>query len=231
MCTRKFDQMSVSAWTDSENTSPGLEVNGVEKGGPLYFGGSTEITAVARAKRCGRAVCGVLIVLAAHIPFVWLWMSNFRTDYARSAERNIEVRIIAAVRQPLATSVTLLPARLEIVPAPDIQIEEPPAQASLISGGVDSTEVLPPRPDPIHHIPPTLPASLGAAGAVQVVLRVLVLADGSVSTAQIVTSSGRKPIDAFAIQFVQEHWRFLPATVSGRAIEDWTTAVMRFATT
>jgi len=90
--------------------------------------------------------------------------------------------------------------------------------------------VLAPRPDPLRvNLPPTA-AQVGAkgVGVVAVLLKILVMPDGSVSAATIVNSSGQADADRAAIGFVKANWRFIPAMLNGTAIQYWTTVAVPF---
>ncbi|HEX4077320.1 MAG TPA: energy transducer TonB [Rhizomicrobium sp.] len=76
---------------------------------------------------------------------------------------------------------------------------------------------------------PELPHTLGSyIMAVSLELRILVLPDGSVRDARIVRSTGQGEIDRIAIQTVEDSWRYLPASINGKAIGAWTTIIVRF---
>jgi protein TonB len=96
---------------------------------------------------------------------------------------------------------------------------------------VGIAEKLAPRLDPRHiNARPELPHTLGSyVMALSLELRILVLPDGSVGDAQIVRSTGQGEIDQIAIETVKASWHYLPASINGKPIEAWTTAMVRFA--
>ncbi len=53
-----------------------------------------------------------------------------------------------------------------------------------------------------------------------VVLRVLVRSDGSAGTVEVKSSSGFSRLDQAAVDAVKT-WRFNPATVDGKPIDEW----------
>lgn len=65
---------------------------------------------------------------------------------------------------------------------------------------------------------PRLSRRFGEQG--KVVLRLLILASGSVAKAEIETSSGYKRLDQAALEAIR-NWRYLPAKQDGVAIEYW----------
>ena len=66
-----------------------------------------------------------------------------------------------------------------------------------------------------HTVPPYPPIArrIGAEG--KVILRLTVSADGRVTQADVVTSSGRGDTDEAAQQWILEHWRYKPALSDG----------------
>lgn len=92
--------------------------------------------------------------------------------------------------------------------------------------------ILPPRPDPqLPNAAPALPPDahgLAASGPVIVVIRAMVLENGSIGDASVADSCGRRELDAFALRQVKEHWHFLPAVSNGRAVRNWVTVEVLF---
>ena len=112
-----------------------------------------------------------------------------------------------------------------------------------------SGPVLPPAPPPVLTPPVLLTEPAQAAGAGdrqiilergqltthlrsearegRVVLRILVLADGSVARAEIARSSGQNGLDQAAVMAVWS-WQFAPATRDGTPIDAWVLVPVRF---
>ncbi|MDQ7842486.1 MAG: energy transducer TonB [Armatimonadota bacterium] len=67
--------------------------------------------------------------------------------------------------------------------------------------------------------------TLAAEGTV--VVRLLVLADGSVGRSEVVSSSGHPVLDQAALS-ASLGWRFRPATRDGRPIDAWAIVPVRF---
>jgi protein TonB len=110
----------------------------------------------------------------------------------------------------------------------------PPAQEPSRIATVD-----PPRPPPIvftparalpatHTIPDYPPVSrrLGEQGTLR--LRVAITADGTVSDAQIESSSGHQRLDQAAVEWVKTHWRYEPAREGAKAVASTALAVVTF---
>lgn len=176
-----------------------------------------------RSSRVG----GIALIGALHVGFLLLLASSLQTHVAATWIPEIQARIINVSHPDSTPSLKLISPQADVIPAPDIRIETPEL-ADTISA-VDASQILAPRPDPVHHnVTPSLPGTLALQRAAQVVLRVLVLPDGSILQADIVTSSGQSRIDDFAAQYARAHWRYLPALLGDRPIQYWTTVIMRF---
>lgn len=83
--------------------------------------------------------------------------------------------------------------------------------------------MIPPRIDREHsNITPDYPLTskrLGEEG--RVLVRVLILANGSAEEVQVLKSSGYPRLDSAAVEHVQRDWRFVPARLHGEAIAAW----------
>jgi protein TonB len=64
-----------------------------------------------------------------------------------------------------------------------------------------------------------------------VLLRLAINADGQVSDAEIVRSSGYDELDEAAAIWVKAHWRYLPALQNGQPVAATTTALVTFRLT
>jgi TonB family protein len=183
----------------------------------------------SRHDRTGRCL-SVGVVAVVHLLLLWLLLTNGMVRPTETAARNLQAFIVNSPRSESSPPPELAKPFQDFVPAPDIQIELPPAPTAVAEiDRAAMSQLLPPRPDPSHPNPaPVLPQSLqGHAGAAEIVLRILVLPDGSIGEAQIAKSSGQPQLDVFAAQFAQANWRFAPAMIGGRPLQDWTTVLMR----
>lgn len=79
-----------------------------------------------------------------------------------------------------------------------------------------------------HTIPPypSLDTRLGHEG--QVLLNISLDADGAITDASIVKSSGYEGLDEAAVVWVKSHWRYKPATKGGVAVPSTTRATVVF---
>ena len=110
----------------------------------------------------------------------------------------------------------------DIVIARDTPDAAPPALAASL--------VLAPRPDPEHPNPGfTTGQDEQGQSSGSVILKILVLADGSIADAMVQKTSGRPETDQSAIAFVKAQWKFLPALLEGNPIRYWTTVAVRLS--
>jgi protein TonB len=113
---------------------------------------------------------------------------------------------------------------IQIAPDPNaqsiqVQPQQQPVQATDSSAsGMSSTHTTPPYPPMARR--------LGQQGTV--ILSITVAADGSVSAAQVATSSGFPELDQTALAWVKGHWRYKPATQGGVAVPSNTQAAVKF---
>jgi periplasmic protein TonB len=178
------------------------------------------------------------LVLALHVVLIWLLASQLAQPMGLPGTKPYtQVALIASVlpSQPkpypvpepqFATAITS-----EVTP-PNIEIQETaPATGSI--GTTPAATILPPRPDPaIRNVNPALPTAFAkTANRAEVLLTILVNADGSIGEARVVKSCGVALLDQLAQTFAKANWRFRPATANGEAVSDWTTVMVKFAPT
>lgn len=133
-----------------------------------------------------------------------------------------------SIPQPIRLSSEFTNPETVIVPEPDIVVND---GAEPAVAATPMTQKIPPRPDGSQpHELPSLPEQYRAfASTASLMLRILILRDGSIGEADVAQSSGAQELDAFVCGFVRANWHYLPATVSGEPVEDWMTVVVRFA--
>ncbi len=98
------------------------------------------------------------------------------------------------------------------VPTAPEQPATPPVSAA--ASGINSTHTTPPYPDMARRN--------GVQGTVR--LHISVTAQGTVSNATVVMSSGNAELDANAVSWVIGHWKYKPALASGFAVASETDA-------
>jgi protein TonB len=183
-----------------------------------------------------RRYAAFAMVAAIHVAVLWMLATGMHFQAVAPANNGTELQMNllspnlggnGTPAPPLDW--TFLEPEQVIVPEPQIAIESKWEIANGI-GAVGVTQKLAPRLDP-HHVNalPELPHTLGSyIMALSIELRILVLPDGSVDDARIVHSTGQGEIDQIAIETVKDSWRYLPASINGKAIEAWTTVIVRF---
>ena len=174
-----------------------------------------------RRKYAAVALAGVLNIL-----FVWI-VADSLSPLLSPASREIHLTLTPFTHADVAPSLRVPEPSLTVMepPAISIQTDAPTSAPAAASASV----VLAPRPDPAHPNPLPAIAEIGAgnAAAVAMVLKIMVLPDGSVIDAVVVKSSGQQETDMAAVAFVKSKWRFLPALMGGTAIQYWTTVSLR----
>jgi TonB family protein len=181
-----------------------------------------------RLRRSGRGhALAIGGVAALHIVLLWLVAESLRSPASSQPPKEL----IVTFQQPdHARAVTIAPPEpsIPVLTPPEIVIERDDDAAAIAS--VSAAMVLAPRPDPTHPNPaPPAREQSAAAIYLPVILKVLVLPDGSVADASVVRSSGDGENDSDAIAFVKTRWKFLPALLEGKPIRYWTTVAVRSA--
>ena len=193
-----------------------------------------------------RAIAAVAGVGLIHLAFVYGLMSGLAGRVVESLPAILDVQIIEpSARQPvelpppapLPDTADFVKPQLEFVPPPQIEIAAPPPPRAItaIPKAIDPVPVSrpaaalgmaasPPAPVPprsiaaTHTIPPYPPLSrrLGEEGLVG--LRLVIGTDGRVQVAHIEQSSGSERLDKAAREWVEQHWRYRPASRDGRPV-------------
>lgn len=173
-----------------------------------------------------KSAVSIGLVAGVHLLALFILLGALQSPAPDSsdAEMHMTLSPLAAPSAFTPELQALPPAAME-VPLPVIRIADE-ASPNAVASAVADTQVIAPRPDPSH--PNDWPDSGGAGHAAEVVLRILVLTDGSIGDSSIAQSSGTADLDALALSFARAHWRYLPATLAGRAIQAWTTVIVRF---
>lgn len=185
----------------------------------------------------GRYV-GIGLTLALNGLLIWALANGLATKITKYVPAVLETKVIDTpqtqpkpVTPPPAPQIEkVLPT--EQTPEPVIQIapdanaqtiqvqpqQQVPVQADASAAGVTNTHTTPPYPPVARR--------LGEQGTV--ILAITVAADGSVSAAQVATSSGVPELDQAALNWVKAHWRYKPAMQGGVAVPSSTQAAVKF---
>ncbi len=184
--------------------------------------------------RSGRRCAALVLVVALHLALFQM-LAPHRLNLQPSAESAYASFVLerSGISSRAANSqwpLQLARPAMPDVSAPPIAFVQTASAAGPGPGsqGIDT----PPRPDPLSpNAPLVLPAAFhNAAGqaVIVVLVRALVLADGSVGVAEVAGSCGIADLDALALREVKARWRFVPATLHGVAVADWITTEVVF---
>lgn len=181
---------------------------------------------------------GISLTLALNGVLLWALANGLATKITTYVPAVLETKVIDTppaqpkpvtpppspqIEKVLPTEQTPEPV-IQIAPDTDAQTiqvqpqQQVPMQADASASGVTNTHTTPPYPPVARR--------LGEQGTV--ILAITVAADGSVSAAQIATSSGVPELDQAALNWVKAHWRYKPAMQGGVAVPSSTQAAVKF---
>jgi len=196
---------------------------------------SLEFPRLTRAFENPRIYASLTLVLLLHAALIWLLASQLSMPgkiQGTASETLVALIASAPPSQPKLNPVPEPQLQTPIVsevPQPDIEIVDSAPAGGI--GAISAASILPPRPDPaIRNASPTLPAAFVKIGnQAQVLLTVLVNADGSIGDTRVAKSCGVALLDQLAQSFAKANWRFRAATANGEAVSDWTTIMVKFS--
>lgn len=186
-----------------------------------------------------RRYVGISLAVALNGGLIWALASGLAIKITNHFVPPIHVAVINT-QQPQQKQLTPPPTPqivktlpTETAPEPVIQIapdsgaqtitvqpqSQPQTQAvNTSASGLSNTHTTPPYPPVARR--------LGQDGTV--ILSITVGADGSVTAAQVATSSGVPELDQAAVDWVKGHWRYKPAMLNGVAVPSNTRAAVKF---
>jgi len=184
-----------------------------------------------------RSLLSVTAVVALHLVALYVLQTGLTHSLAGSAAGPIEATLIDEPnieprKPPPPPQLRAVP--VDTVPAPEIAIDLPTESGNAISLAVASVPprvipasptatMVPPRIDREHsNVTPQYPPTskrLGEQG--RVLVKVLILENGSAAEVRVVQSSGYPRLDTAAVEHVLRDWRFVPARLDGQAIAAW----------
>ena len=194
--------------------------------------------ALAQESAGWRRYAGIGLAVALNGVLVWALASGLAIKLTKYVPPVLQMKVIDTpqtqqkpvpppptpqVEKVLPTEQTPEPV-IQIAPDPSaqtiqVQPQQQSAQAVDASAlGLTNTHTTPPYPPMARR--------LGQQGTV--ILSITVAADGSVSAAQIATSSGIPELDQAALEWVKGHWRYKPAMQGGVAVPSTTQAAVKF---
>jgi protein TonB len=118
---------------------------------------------------------------------------------------------------PVITTETPTPTALSQPPQTPTATSNPPPADSGASGVVST-----------HTVPPYPQEARAAAHQGTVMLQMVISAQGDVTQATVLQSSGFPELDQAAIAWVQSHWKYKPALQNGQAVPSQSQAAVKF---
>ena len=186
-----------------------------------------------------RRYAGISLAVALNGILVWALASGLAIKLTKYVPPVLEAKVIDQQQvQPKQVTPPPTPQMEKVIPTeqtppPLIQIAPDPSaqtiqvqpqqqpqiqQTDSSASGLTNTHTTPPYP--------AVARRLGEQGTV--ILSIAVAADGSVSAAQVATSSGVPELDQAALDWVKGHWRYKPAMQGGVAVPSTTQAAVKF---
>ena len=182
------------------------------------------------------------LALSFQAAALWLFMHGFSNYRIQNIIHDITV--VAVPEKPTQERVkppdpVLIKPKPVTAEKPIFETDRPPIDNKAIHADTDQKPVVvavrPVVPDrgvvgitATHTVPPYPPIArrIGAEG--KVTLRLTVTAEGRVSEADVVTSSGRDDLDQTAQQWIMAHWTYKPAMANGAPVVSKTLATVTF---
>jgi TonB family protein len=169
------------------------------------------------------------LALVINILAIWILAENMQVTQL-APPPNLYAKIFPAQLQAQPPPEPhLVSPNIALVPEPMIVIEPDTPKTTTITA-MSMAQMLAPRPDTNHiNVPPQLPAVFRTLGnGISMVLKIFVQPDGSISDAHVMRTSGDAKLDEIAVEYVKANWRYIPASISGSPVEDWTTVLVPF---
>lgn len=198
-----------------------------------------EHTITAPPGRMQRRISGLIFAGLLQVGVVWVLVSGVADKYIPIKEHHTQISIIRDHTKddgppPQPVNPTLHDPNQVVIGPPTFQIDDGQPHGGGITtiiqpgGGGGAGDTGPVGLMATHTIPPYPPLAihLGEQGSVQ--LRLVIGADGVVTDAVVVRSSGFRDLDEAARAWVIGRWRYHPAMRGGAAVPSAATAVVRF---
>jgi len=191
-------------------------------------------------KTVPQQLSGLGFVILLHILVIYVVASGLGKTVVEKIAGPIETKVIEEAKKQ-TDEPPPPPPKIEtpppFVPPPDMEIaSEPTDTNSTAIRSVSNVKAPPaPKPAPVAEVaprsdprhPPVLPESayppqskrLNEQG--DVILNLLVEADGRIGDVKVEKSSGYPRLDEAAVSYAKRNWRFLPGTRDGKPAAMW----------
>jgi protein TonB len=179
-------------------------------------------------------IAGVGFVGLLHVIAIYALVTGLAQKIVKAIPRDLQVSVSPAPEkqepvvapklpdvQAPALDDAVAPPEIDIAPDQATQMTIPLQQSGSTdaqAAGVSGTHTTPPYP-PVAR-------KLGEQGSVR--LRLTISAQGAVTAADVVQSSGFDDLDRSAVDWVIAHWRYKPAIRGGVAVASQTFALVIF---
>jgi len=182
-------------------------------------------SSLERGIRAERSLVLALVVFLHLALFALLLLARF-SPTAPTPERLLQVTIggpvSRGVRPPLEKVTFLDPKTLQLTEP----LDELAVDAGSLGGSANVTR--PAEAIAERHEFPRLSSNDSATRQIVVRLLLSITGDGAVADAVVTSTSGTPSLDAFAIAWVKERWRYRPALQNGVPIAVTTMAIVQF---
>jgi protein TonB len=196
-----------------------------------------------RHQPVSRRVLLFAMAISLQLAGFWLFTHGLANGILHFIPPNIQVVPIPETPVPPAKppEPLLKNAEIPVVPQPIYTVEQPSS-----TGGITTTTLPPVIDNPggkqpqnivraavgivsTHTVPPYPPIArrIGAEG--KVTLRLTVSAEGRVTKADVMTSSGRDELDQTAQAWILAHWTYKPASENGVPVASNVLATVTFS--
>ena len=185
-----------------------------------------ELLAVASKSKQSK-VTSLGLVIAIHVVIITALVVGLSNNQLRQKVMDISASVIGkkAVEKapPPPPPALVRPPPTAVAPPPQIVIAAPPPPPPKVAAPVAAAPPPPPPTEPkaiakTHTTPPypALSQRLGEQGTTH--LKVTVGTDGKAQDVTVVTTSGSPRLDAAAMSYVKENYRWTPATQDGKPV-------------
>jgi protein TonB len=196
-------------------------------------------TPLAEQNAGWRRYAGIGLAVVLNGVLVWALASGLAIKLTKYVPPVLQAKVIDEPQvQPKQVTPPPTPQVAKVIPTE--QTPEPVIQIAP-DPNAQSIQVQPQQQQPMqtadssasgmsrtHTTPPYPPMARRLSQQGTVILSITVAADGSVSAAQVATSSGFPELDQTAVAWVKGHWRYKPATQGGIAVPSNTQAAVKF---
>jgi TonB family protein len=172
-------------------------------------------------------------VVIVHVALLLFLAAGDAIRLSGQISHDLDVTIIAgptSTKKPPSLPVFMDPMLPNVFP-PRV-VMNPDSQSPAPDLTTVSTQLIAPKLDSAHpNAQPLFPKEFVKSGSnktIIVVVKIFVLRNGTISSCLVVGSSGIAVLDQAAIDFVKKYWHFLPASLKGESVDDWTTVEVPF---